>query len=201
MAIGAAVAALIVFWLVRDGRLRAAKPTGGEAVVAFGDSLVAGQGATAGQDFVSELSRRVGVPIINAGRNGDTTGTALERLDQDVLSLNPRIVIVLLGGNDFLRGVPKEETFRNLTRILERIRERGSAVILVAVSVGLFTDEYGDRYEEIARQVKAGLVPDVLDDIMGHQDRMSDPIHPNDLGYRMMADRIEPALRDLVSSD
>lgn len=169
-------------------------------MVAFGDSLVAGYGATAGQDFVSELSRRVGVPIINAGRNGDTTGTALERLDQDVLSLNPRVVIVLLGGNDFLRGVPKEETFRNLGRILERIRERGAAVILVAVSVGLFTDEYGDRYEEIARQVNAGLVPDVLDDIMGHQGRMSDPIHPNDVGYRMIADRIEPALRDLVSS-
>lgn len=193
--------ALAAFLVFRNSLPRAAKPTSGEAVVAFGDSLVAGQGATAGQDFVSELSRRVGVPIINAGRSGDTTSAALERLDQDVLSLNPRVVIVLLGGNDFLRGVPKEETFRNLSTIVERIRERGSAVILVAVSVGLFSDPYSEEYEELARNVKAGLVPDVLDDIVGHQDRMSDPIHPNDLGYRMIADRIEPALRDLVSSD
>lgn len=170
-------------------------------MVAFGDSLVAGQGATSGQDFVSELSRRVGVPIINAGRNGDTTGTALERLEPDVLSLNPRVVIVLLGGNDFLRGVPKEETFRNLTTIVERIRERGSAVILVAVSVGLFSDEYGDKFEELARRANAGLVPDILDDILGHQERMSDQIHPNDLGYKIVADRIEPVLRDLVSPD
>lgn len=196
-----AVLALAAFLTFRRNLPRAARPTGGETFVAFGDSLVAGQGATAGQDFVSELSRRVGVPVINAGRNGDTTAAALERLDQDVLSLNPRVVIVLLGGNDFLRGVPKDETFRNLRAIVERIRERGSAVILVAVSVGLFSDPYSEQYEELARQGKAGLVPDILDDIMGHQDRMSDQIHPNDVGYRMMADRLEPVLRDLMSSD
>ena len=192
---------VVAFLLFRSNLPRAAKSTGGETVVAFGDSLVAGLGATAGQDFVSELSRRVGVPIVNAGRSGDTTGSALERLDQDVLSLNPRVVIVLLGGNDFLRGVPKEETFRNLATILGKIREQGSAVILVAVSVGVFSDPHGERYEELARQARAGLVPDILDDIRGRQDRMADPIHPNDAGYRIIADRIEPALRDLVSSD
>lgn len=203
MAIAVVIAglALAAFLIFRGNLPRAARPTGGETFVAFGDSLVAGQGATAGQDFVSKLSSRVGVPIINAGHNGDTTGAALERLDQDVLSLNPRVVIVLLGGNDFLRGVPREETFRNLGAIVERIRERGSAVILVAVSVGLFSDPNSEQYEKLARQEKAGLVPDILDNIMGHQDRMSDQIHPNDVGYKMMADRIEPLLRDLMSSD
>ena len=62
-------------------------------MVAFGDSLVAGRGAPAGRDFVSLLSERLGVPIINAGHSGDTTRAAMTRLDSDVLSRDPRIVI------------------------------------------------------------------------------------------------------------
>ena len=92
---------------------------------------------------MSLLSARVGVPIVNAGRSGDTTGSALARLDSAVLSQNPRIVIVVLGGNDVLRRVPHEETFANLDAIVGRIRDRGAAVILVGLSVGVFTDAYG----------------------------------------------------------
>src|SRR5206468_2546588 len=98
------------FWLVRSGSPRPARPTAGQTIVAFGDSLVEGHGATPGHDFVSVLSRRLGVPIINAGRSGDTAEAALSRLEQAVLARNPRVVIVLLGGNDFLRRVPREET-------------------------------------------------------------------------------------------
>ena len=147
---------------------------------------------------MSLLSARVGVPIVNAGRSGDTTGSALTRLDSAVLSRNPRIVIVVLGGNDLLRRVPHEETFANLDAIVGRIRGRGAAVILVGLSVGVFTDAYGKRFESLARRTSSGLVPDVLAGILGHPDLMADHIHPNDRGYRMMADRIEPALRDLL---
>ena len=147
---------------------------------------------------MSLLSARVGVPIVNAGRSGDTTGSALARLDSAVLSRNPRIVIVVLGGNDVLRRVPHEETFANLDAIVGRIRGRGAAVILVGLSVGVFTDAYGNGYENLARRTSSGLVPDVLAGILGHPDLMADQIHPNDRGYRMMADRIEPALRDLL---
>ncbi len=199
MAIGLAV--LAGCWLLRSDRPHAAKPTSGSNIIAFGDSLVAGRGATDGHDFVSVLSGRIGVPIINAGRNGDTAGSALERLDEDVLARNPRVVIVLLGGNDFIRRVPTEETFDSLTTIVERIRRRGSAVVLVGLSVGFFTDSYGERFEALARRASAGLVPDILGDIRGHPDRMSDAIHPNDAGYRMIADRIEPVLRDLLRPD
>ncbi|MCA1651476.1 MAG: GDSL-type esterase/lipase family protein [Acidobacteria bacterium] len=166
--------------------------------MAFGDSLVEGRGATPGRDFVSVLSKRIGMPIVNAGRSGDTTRSALERLNQDVLRRNPRIVIVLLGGNDFLRRIPREETFKNLTSIVERIRGRGAAVVIVGVSNGFFTDTHRQDYEHVARQASAGLVPDILDGIIGHGDRMADSIHPNDRGYEMIADRLEPVLRDLV---
>jgi lysophospholipase L1-like esterase len=192
------LAVLVALWSLRSGTPDAARPTAGERVIVFGDSLVEGAGASTGRDIVSLLSARVGVPIVNAGRSGDTTGSALTRLDSAVLSRNPRIVIVVLGGNDVLRRVPHEETFANLDAIVGRIRGRGAAVILVGLSVGVFTDAYGNGFESLARRTSSGLVPDVLAGILGHPDLMADHIHPNDRGYRMMADRIEPALRDLL---
>lgn len=185
-------------WYVRAGPPRAASPTAGHRIIAFGDSLVAGRGATAGNDFVSVLSDRLRVPIVNAGRSGDTTATALARLNRDVLSRDPKVVIVLLGGNDFLRHVPREETFNNLSTIVDRIRQRGAAVVLVGISVGVFVDPYGDGFEDLARRGSAALVPDILADIVGRGNLMSDAIHPNDRGYAIMADRVEPVLRRLI---
>jgi acyl-CoA thioesterase-1 len=179
---------------------RAARPSAGTSIVAFGDSLVAGRGASEGGDFVSLLSRRLGVAIINAGRSGDTTRSALTRLDRDVLSRDPRIAIVLLGGNDFLRRVPVDETFDNLTMIVEEIRSRGAAVVLVGVSVGLMSDPYAARYEALAEQTSSGLVPDILGGIFGHANLMADTIHPNDDGYSIVADRVEPVLRELLEN-
>ena len=108
LALGAAVAAL--YWWTASAVPRAAKPTSGRTIVAFGDSLVEGRGATPGRDFVSLLARRLNTRIVNAGRSGDTTAAALARLDSDVLSRDPKVVIVLLGGNDYLRRVPTEQT-------------------------------------------------------------------------------------------
>jgi acyl-CoA thioesterase-1 len=199
IAIGLAL--LVLFWYFRSEGPRAAKPTAGTTIIAFGDSLVAGRGATTGHDFVSILSRRLGTPIINAGRSGDTTATALTRLERDVLARDPRVVLVLLGGNDFLRRVPKQQTFANLSTIVERVRARGAAVVLIGVSVGLFSDSYGGEFAQLARRTSSGLVPDVLDDVIGDQQRMADAIHPNDAGYAIVAERIEPVLRDLLQSD
>lgn len=200
-AIAVGLTALLSTWACGPGHARAAKPTAGTSVIAFGDSLVAGRGARSGRDFVSVLSQRLGVPIINAGHSGDTTRSALARLDSDVLSRDPRVAIVLLGGNDFLRRVPVEETFDNLTTIVEDIRSRGAAVVLVGVSVGMFSDPYAVRYESLAQQTAAALVPDILGGIFGRSNLMSDAIHPNEQGYQIIADRVEPILRDLLLAD
>src|SRR5688500_11781318 len=79
-------------------------------IVAFGDSLVVGVGAAPGNDFVSLLSARIDEPIINLGRSGDTTEKALARISE-VINEKPALVIVLLGGNDYLRKVPIDQTF------------------------------------------------------------------------------------------
>lgn len=197
----AVVLAGLVAWLVLASGPAPARPTSGERIIAFGDSLVQGVGASPGRDIVSVLSRRLGVPIVNEGRSGDTTGAALTRLDSAVLSRNPRIVIVLLGGNDMLRRVPRATTFDNLDAIVSRIRARGAAVILVSVELGFGTGADGRAYEELASRTSSALVRDILDGIFGREALMSDGIHPNDRGYEIMADRIEPALKDLVRGE
>ena len=113
--------------------------------------------------MVSVLSRRIGVPIVNAGRSGDTTGAALARLHSSVLSRSPRVVIVLLGGNDMLRRVPRAQMFENLETIVTRIRARGAAVILVSVEIGFGTGADGRRFEELAERTSSALVRDILD--------------------------------------
>jgi lysophospholipase L1-like esterase len=191
------VAAIVsVWWFVP--RADPTAPTSGTNVIAFGDSLVEGVGASRGRDLVWLLSTRSGTPIINAGRRGNTTADALARLDRDVLARDPRVVIVVLGGNDLIRRVPREQTLDNLSRIVERIRARGAGVILAPVSLGVLVDQYADGYEEIAERTASVLVPDILDGILGHADMTADPIHPNDRGYDLMAARIEPALRAML---
>ena len=195
-AIGLLILSGIVF--LRSLPPAPARPTGGHQLIAFGDSLVSGRGASPGHDLVSQLSDRVGMTIINAGRSGDTTASALARLDRDVLSRDPRVVIILLGGNDFLRKVPRDRTLANLGTIVDRIRARGASVVLVGINPGLVADPFASSFEDLARRTKSAYVPDVLNGILGNTDLMSDPIHPNDRGYALMADRIQDAVADLA---
>ena len=186
------------FWFSWSNPSGPARPTAGDRIIAFGDSLVQGIGASPGRDLVSVLERRLNISIENAGRSGDTTRGALARLDRAVLSRRPRVVLVLLGGNDLLRRLPRAEMFDNLETIVTRIRARGAAVILASVEVGFVTSADSGTYEALAARTSAALVPDILGGIWGRQNLMSDGIHPNDRGYEVMADRIAPVLREML---
>lgn len=170
----------------------------GESIICFGDSLTEGVGAGAGEDYPSLLSRQLVFPVINAGRRGDTSAQALERLSTSVLNKNPRLVIVLLGGNDFLRQVPRQETRRNLEEIVRRIQNAGAIVVIAGLRLGFFTDEYGPIFDEIARQFGALYVAQVLKDILNDSALRSDPIHPNGAGYRLIAERIADKITPLL---
>src|ERR1051325_8845903 len=96
-----------------------------KVVVAFGDSLTYGVGSTQGGGFVTDLSNELGVPIVNLGVSGDTTAKAFKRIEQ-VLDKKPDVILLLLGGNDYLQNVPKEETRKNLEAIIETLQKSGS---------------------------------------------------------------------------
>lgn len=172
-------------------------PPKNHTVVAFGDSLVEGVGATAGNDFSSDLGRNLGISIINKGKSGDTTATGLLRL-QSVLDENPGVVLVLLGGNDVIRRVPKEETFKNLGTIIERLEGSGAIVILLGVRGGILGDGYGEDYKNLAKRYQTLYVPNVLEGLITNPELMHDSIHPNDKGYKIIADRIAPVLKDVL---
>lgn len=170
----------------------------GEKLVCFGDSLTEGIGASSGEDYPAVLARQLGRPVINAGKRGDTSAEGLRRLESDVLVHNPRLVIVLFGGNDFLRQIPVSETKKNMDSMVRRIQERGAMVVLAGMRLGLFTDEYGPVFREIAQGNGALLIPDILDGMLSDSRLTSDPIHPNGAGYRLLAERVLAKVKPLL---
>lgn len=162
----------------------------GRNIVCFGDSITFGYGAEQGEDYPAALGKMVGVPVINAGIDGDTTAEALRRIQSDVLERDPFMVIIEFGGNDFLRKVPLEKTVENLRQMVERIQERGAMVVLVDVSAGLFLREYRSAYADLARSHGAIFVSSILDRIITNPRMKSDFLHPNAEGYGIIAKKI-----------
>lgn len=172
-------------------------PSHGSDIIAFGDSLVEGVGSTEGNDFVSLLSKKIGQPIINLGHAGDTTADGILRIG--VLDkYNPRVVLLLLGGNDHLKKIPLPDTHNNLAVLIENIQARGAIVILLGVRGGLFNDRFDTEFEDLQDTYHTAFVPDVLDGLFGNTQYMSDAVHPNNTGYKIIADRIYPVLVKMI---
>jgi len=167
----------------------------GERIVCFGDSLTFGTGASSGKDYPSQLSKLVSRPVINAGVPGDTTARALQRLERDVLTYAPDIVLITLGGNDLKNGIAKDVAFENLRTIVESIQKQGAQVIVGGLHIPFRDRGFGRGYKRLAEETGATLIPNILEGIMGNRKLMSDPIHPNDAGYKIMADRFYNAMR------
>lgn len=167
----------------------------GENIVCFGDSLTYGTGASQGMDYPTQLSRLIGRPVINAGIPGDTTATALSRLDRDVLDRSPRIVLITLGGNDLKNRQDRDRTFRNLKAIITSIQDRGALVIVGGLDVPIWGGGFQERYRKLCEETGAVLVPDILKGLLGDSGMMSDAIHPNDSGYGVMAGYFYEAMK------
>ncbi|MBI2212727.1 MAG: arylesterase [Acidobacteria bacterium] len=196
----AAIIVLLLAWLFWPSPYGGVKnlASGGSGVIAFGDSLTAGYGAGPGQDYPSRLAVRTGITIVNAGVSGDTTESALRRIEPDVLSNRPRVLIVGLGGNDFLRGVPIGTTEANLRTIVRRAQGAGAMVVLLGFEFPSITASYAKMYERVADEEGCLFIPDMLDGILANPALKSDEIHPNASGYELMAERVEKPLRALL---
>jgi len=167
---------------------------GSEVIMCFGDSLTAGTGAGAGMDYPSQLAKMIGKPVANKGIPGDTTASARQRLNRDVLSANPDVVLITLGGNDLKNGVAQNVAFGNLKYIVETIQQRGARVIIGGLTIPGRDKGFGQGYVDLAKQTGATLIPDIFAGIVDNPNLMSDPIHPNNAGYRIIAQRFEKAL-------
>src|SRR3989344_2024354 len=189
--------AIGIYYFARNENTITNYPSSGTDIIAFGDSLVEGLGATSGNDFVSLLSRKIGEPIVNLGNAGDTTADGLARISQ-LDEYNPKVVLLLLGGNDHLKKIPVADTFKNLATLIENIHARGAVVLLLGVRGGLFNDKFDTEFETLRDTYHTAFVSDVLDGLFGNDKYMSDAINPNDIGYGMIADRIYPVLIEII---
>lgn len=197
----AAAALLLLGWFLWPSPYSRVKnlDSRGTAIVAFGDSLTAGYGAAPGEDFPSRLAAIDSVSIANAGKSGDTTESALARID-DVVAMHPRIVIVGLGGNDFLNGIAIQTTEANLRTIVRTMQSAGAMVVLLGFRFPSLTANYEAMYKRVAKEEGCLLVEKTLSGILTNPALRSDQIHPNARGYDLMAQRIAGPLKKLLKA-
>lgn len=188
------IGGLLVFWYFsRDWEIKNYPSSKSGPVLMFGDSLVEGVGATAGNTLPDQLGKLLGTEILNYGVSGDTTRDGLARLGP-ALKENPKVAIVLLGGNDFLKKIPREETFQNLEKIVVAFQAQGAITVVVGVRSGIVSGGADKEYEALAKKTGSIYVSDVLSGVFAHSDLMSDALHPNDRGYQQIAERLTPLL-------
>jgi acyl-CoA thioesterase-1 len=190
----------------------AAGPTAPEqaipVIVAFGDSLTSGPGLPPEQTYPALLQQRsssegYAYRVVNAGRAGDTTSTALARLEAALVP-DTQILILAIGINDGLRGVPPATVERNIGEMVERAKARDIQVLLCGMEappIGSFnyTIEFHRAFTRTAERYKLPLVPFFLLGIVGNNElNLDDTLHPNAAGHKVIAEAIWPRLRPLL---
>jgi acyl-CoA thioesterase I len=183
--------------------------SGWPVIVAFGDSLTAGQGVPPDLNYPSQLqaaldARALKYRVVNAGLAGDTTGGGRSRVDT-VLAQNPRIVILELGVNDGLRGHRLDRIRDNLAAIIERLQAKGVQVVLAGMMVPSrfsphYADGFGKIFPDLAAKYRLALIPFFLQDVALVRDlNQPDGLHPTAEGYsyvvRNVLRIVEPLLR------
>jgi len=169
-------------------------PASLDTIMSFGDSLTYGTGAGKNMSYPAQLSRRIGLNIINEGKPGDTTASALTRIDA-ALEQNPTLVLLTLGGNDLKNGVSSKLAFPQLEKVITAFQAQGAVVVLGGVNIPIYDRGYSEAYEQVAEKTGAILIPNVLSGIFSQKDLMSDPIHPNAKGYSKMTDYFYEAIK------
>ena len=178
-------------------------------LLVFGDSLVAGYGLPPGQSLPDQLQRdlaakEVAVAVINAGVSGDTTAGGLARLDWS-LADNPDAVIIVLGGNDMLRGLPPEGAAANLDAIISRLRERNIEVLLAGMmaprNLGpAYIEAFDAIYPALARRHDIEFYPFLLDGVaLDPELNLDDGLHPNRQGIIEISRRMLPVVERLLA--
>lgn len=201
-------------WLLMAGSLSGTSvpvAAAQQKLMVYGDSLVAGYGLNAGEGFPEQLQQALDdggydVQVVNAGVSGDTTAGGLARLDW-TLSDSPDAMIIVLGGNDLLRGLNPSQTRENLRAILEHVRTRGIPVLLCGmlapVNLGPdYRQQFDAIYPELAREFGAGLYPFFLDGVALRPElNLPDGMHPNKAGIAKITRAILPHAHALLDKD
>lgn len=168
----------------------------GKTIVCLGDSITAGVGSGPGEAYPERLAGKLGVDVINQGVSGDTAAQGLTRMDQ-VLTDDPWLVIVELGGNDILQQVPAEQTERALRQIVEKLLAARVVPVLVEVDAPLGAS-YKAIYGRLGEAYHVPVVEGAIGKILRDRDLKSDTVHPNAEGQKVLADAIADEIRPIL---
>lgn len=173
------------------------KPLASDAVVlAFGDSLTAGYGASAEESYPQQLESIIPFRVINGGRSGETSVEGAKRLPKLLATHRPDLVVILHGGNDILRNLPKTDTVASIESMIENVRQYDADVVLVAVPDKRLFSDAAPFYSEISDRLNVPIDREVISDILKSKSLKSDTVHPNARGYRELAERVAELLED-----
>jgi len=173
------------------------KLSGDAVILAFGDSLTRGSGASANNDYPSILAGLSKHEVINEGVPGEISADGLKRLPALLDNYQPAMLIVIHGGNDILKKIPEDVTANNLKNMINEAKSRNIIVVMLGVpKPGLFFLESAEIYQQLAEENNITTDLDTLPDILGDKKLKSDPIHPNNEGYKLMATKIFELLKD-----
>ena len=168
----------------------------GSTVLALGDSLTFGTGASAETSYPTVLAGLTGWNVVNAGVPGDTSAQALARLPALLAEHQPKLVIVSIGGNDFLRKLPESDTRTHVHAICKQSLAAGAQVLLVAVpratvaaALGQMTDHA--LYAEVSKDLKIPLQREAWGEVLAQPDLRADAVHANARGYAQFARSVQ----------
>jgi acyl-CoA thioesterase-1 len=178
-------------------------------IVVLGDSLTAGYGLDKAQSYPALLQKHLDeagyrYEVVNAGVSGDTSAGGLRRLDWSLEGGNVRVLILELGANDGLRGLPVEEMKKNLGEIIARTKSRGIAVILAGMEAPpnwgpAYITAFHQAFRHLSTEHKVPLIPFLLDGVAGDRAlNIADGIHPNPEGARIVERNVWRTLRPLL---
>jgi acyl-CoA thioesterase-1 len=174
----------------------------------FGDSITAGYGVEPGHSYPDDLqaaldSRGYHYHVVNSGISGNTSKDGVARV-KDVLRLHPAVVIVEFGGNDGLRGVPIDETRRNLGVIVSTILESGSKVLLAGITLppnygADYIHQFDETYHLIAAKYHVPLLPELYANVYTVPGAIQDDgVHPTAKGAALLANNFLPLLMPML---
>jgi acyl-CoA thioesterase-1 len=175
-------------------------------ILVYGDSLSASYGVAKQQGWVAFLQKKLNdqhykYDVVNASISGETTSGGLTRLASTLAKTKPTIIILELGANDGLRGLPVKNMEENLSNMISQSKKAKAKVLLIGMRIPpnygpQYTESFSNTYPQLSQQHKVSLVPFMLEDIAAQPNLIQDDgLHPNALGQPMILDNIWPKLQ------
>jgi acyl-CoA thioesterase I len=167
-----------------------------DVVLAFGDSLTFGTGANENDSYPAILSSLIKRKVIRAGVPGETSAEGLRRLPDALDEHQPKLMILCLGGNDFLRKLGEQQAENNLRDMIKLSRARGISVMLLGVpKPALFGGGSADFYRKLAQEFNLPIEENIFGEVLHKNELKSDAVHPNAKGYRVVAEAVAGLLK------